>query len=88
MSERRRTTANLTQFAQATAPAAVAPEEAASPNAARTRGKGAFVGITLRLSRAQWDRLHDLARAEGVSLNELALRGLSRLFVERGLPPL
>jgi len=27
--------------------------------------------MTLRLSRAQWDRLHDLARAEGVSLNAL-----------------
>jgi hypothetical protein len=44
--------------------------------------------MTLRLSRAQWDRLHDLARAAGVRLNALALRGLSRLCVERGLPPL
>ena len=51
--------------------------DAASPGAARTRGTGAFVGMTLRL-----------ARAEGVSVNALALRGLSRLFVERGLPPL
>jgi hypothetical protein len=75
MSERRRPTANLTQFAQATAPAS-APD-AASPSSERTRGKGAFVGMTLRL-----------ARAEGVSLNALALRGLARLFVERGVPPL
>jgi hypothetical protein len=44
--------------------------------------------MTRRLARAQWDRVHDLARAEGVSLNALALRGLSRLCVERGLPPL
>lgn len=86
MSERRSTTANLGQFAQATAPATV--PEAPSRAGERTRGKGAFVGITLRLSRQQWDRLHDLARAEGVSLNALALRGLSRLFEERGLPPL
>jgi transposase InsO family protein len=44
--------------------------------------------MTLRLSRAQWDRVHDLARAEGVSLNALALWGLSRLCAERGVPPL
>ena len=29
-----------------------------------------------------------LARAQGVSVNTRALRGLSRLFAERGLPPL
>jgi len=44
--------------------------------------------MTLWLARAQWDRVHDLARAEGVSLNALALCRLSRLFEERGLPPL
>ena len=82
----RRTTASLAQFAQAIAPAS-APD-AVSEGSARTRGTGAFVGMTLRLSRAQWNRLHDLARAEGVSLNALALRGLPRLFAERGLPPL
>jgi len=86
MSERRRTTASLTQFAQATTPAS-APD-APSEGVARTRGTGAFVGMTLRLSRAQWDRVHDLARAEGVSVNALALRGLSQLCAERGLPPL
>jgi transposase InsO family protein len=32
--------------------------------------------------------VHDLARAEGVSVNALALRGLSRLCAERGVPPL
>ena len=85
MSERRAKTPSLTQFTQATAPAPAAP---ASRSGQRTRGKGALVGITLRLSREQWDRLHDRARAEGVSLNALALRGLSRLFEERGLPPL
>jgi len=85
MSERRAKTPSLTQFTPATASVPSAP---ASRPSERTRGKGAFVGITLRLSREQWDRLHDLARAEGVSLNALALRGLSRLFAERGLPPL
>ena len=85
MSERRAKTPSLTQFTQATAPAAPTP---ASRIGERTRGKGAFVGITLRLTHEQWDRLHDLARAEGISLQALTLRGLSHLFEARGLPPL
>jgi hypothetical protein len=40
------------------------------------------------LTREQWDRVHDLARAEGISLQALTLRGLSQLFEARGLPPL
>ena len=85
MSERRAKTPSLSQFTQATAPAPSAPT---SRLGERTRGKGAFVGITIRLTHEQWDRLHDLARAEGISLQALTLRGLSRLFAERGLPPL
>ena len=85
MSERRAKTPSLTQFTQATAPAAPTP---ASGIGERTRGKGAFVGITIRLTHEQWDRLHDLARAEGISLQALTLRGLSQLFEARGLPPL
>ena len=83
MSERRVKTPSLTQFTQATAPSAPA-----SRPGERTRGKGAFVGITIRLTHEQWDRLHDLARAEGISLQALTLRGLSQLFEARGLPPL
>ena len=85
MSERRAKTPSLTQFTQATAPAS---SPSASRPGERTRGKGAFVGITIRLTREQWDRLHDLARAEGISLQALTLRGLSQLFEARGLPPL
>ena len=85
MSERRAKTPSLTQFTQATAPAPSAPP---SRPGERTRGKGAFVGITIRLTREQWDRVHDLARAEGISLQALTLRGLSHLFEARGLPPL
>ena len=84
MSERRAKTSSLTQFTQATAPAS----PSASRPGERTRGKGAFVGITIRLTREQWDRVHDLARAEGISLQALTLRGLSHLFEARGLPPL
>ncbi len=42
--------------------------------------------MTFRLPRKDWERLHQLAIAEGMSINSLALRGLSRLFEERGLP--
>jgi hypothetical protein len=85
MSERRSKTPSLAQFTQAPAPAAPTPT---SRPGERTRGKGEFVGITLRLTREQWDRMHDLARAEGISLQALTLRGLSQLFEARGLPPL
>jgi len=40
------------------------------------------------LPRAQWERLHQLAAAEGTSIQALAVQGLSRVFTERGLPGL
>jgi hypothetical protein len=54
----------------------------------RTKAKGDTVAITLRLTPEQWDRVHQLARAEGVSLNRLAIMALSKLFQEKGLPGL
>jgi hypothetical protein len=39
-----------------------------------------------RTTRLDGERLHQLAAAEGVSINTLALRGLSKLFEVRGLP--
>jgi hypothetical protein len=53
---------------------------------ARKRGKGDVVALTVRLSRADWERLHQLALAEGTSIQQLALRGFSKLFAEKGLP--
>jgi hypothetical protein len=72
---------------------AVAPSETVAAGsqplaAARSRGKGATVAITVRLKREQWERLHDFALHEGDSLQGLALRGLNGLLKERGLPPL
>jgi hypothetical protein len=40
----------------------------------------------VRLRRADWERLHQLAVAEGVSLQQLALTGLSKIFAGKGLP--
>jgi hypothetical protein len=54
----------------------------------RGRGKGDIVALTVRLPRAEWERLHQLAVAEGVSIQTLAVEGLSRVFLEKGLPGL
>jgi len=45
-----------------------------------------MVAMSFRISRQDWERLHHLAVAEGVSINTLTLRGLSKLFEARGLP--
>jgi hypothetical protein len=58
------------------------------PARQRLRGKGESVALTVRLSRAQWTRVHQLALSEGVSIQSLAIEGLSKLFVEQGLPAL
>jgi hypothetical protein len=54
----------------------------------RKRAQGDTVALTVRLPRAEWARLHQLAVAEGVSLQALALSGLSKVFAEHGLPPI
>jgi len=54
----------------------------------RARGKGDVVALTVRLPREDWRRVHQLAIDDGVSIQQLTVDGLSRLFVERGLPPL
>lgn len=58
---------------------------AAQPHA-RARAQKSIVAMSFRLSRQDWERLHQLAITEGVSINTLTLRGLSKLFEERGLP--
>jgi hypothetical protein len=52
----------------------------------RERGKKDTVALTVRLPRGEWERLHRLAVSEGVSIQTLAVRGLSLVFVEKGLP--
>ncbi len=73
-------------------PAAPAAEQDAPPIAAadakRSRAQGATVALTVRVSRADWTRLHQLAVAEGVSIQTLAVRGFSRVFEAQGLPGL
>lgn len=52
----------------------------------RARGQKPIVAMSFRISRQDWERLHLLAITDGVSINTLTLRGLSKLFEERGLP--
>ena len=62
--------------------------KAPAPKAGRKRAQGETVALTVRVPRAEWARLHQLAVAEGVSLQSLALTGLSKVFAEHGLPPI
>jgi len=62
--------------------------EAPASKTGRKRAQGETVALTVRVPRAEWARLHQLAVAEGVSLQSLALTGLSKVFAEHGLPPI
>lgn len=62
------------------------PAAVQTPASGRERAQKSVVAMSFRLSRQDWERLHQLAIAEGVSINTLTLRGLSKLFEEKGLP--
>lgn len=63
-------------------------EEGAGQPKAPLKGTGKFYHVTLRLTQDQWERAHQLARAERVPLAHLAIRGISKIFEEKGLPGL
>jgi hypothetical protein len=50
----------------------------------RSKGIGDIVGITLRLTRDQWERVHRLSVKEGVSIQKLSIEGLSLIFKKKG----
>lgn len=52
----------------------------------RRKGQGTTVALTVRLPRAEWERLHQLAVSEGTSIQQLAVTGLSKVFTAKGLP--
>jgi len=54
----------------------------------RTKGKGKYVHNQLRMTHDQWELSHQFARSEGMSLNRLALLGISKLREAKGLPAL
>ncbi len=86
----------LAAFTKVKAPSPSAPAdetEAAATTApkktktGRKRGQGEVVALTLRLPRGEWQRLHQLAAAEGVSIQAIAVDGISEMFAKHGLPP-
>lgn len=54
----------------------------------RRRGEGNMVALTVRVTRDDWMRMHKVAISEGVSLQELAVRGISRELQNLGHEPL
>lgn len=71
---------------EAPSPAAPGAEPSGQPGGTRVRGKKPYVAMSFRLTPSDWERVHQLAVADRTSINALVLRGLSRLFEERGLP--
>ncbi len=67
---------------------AVTNQNSSSDSSERKRAKKDIVALTVRLQRAEWERLHQLAVSEGVSIQSLAVRGLNRIFTDKGLPKL
>jgi hypothetical protein len=65
------------------------PKQAAEAAGARKkRGQGATVSLTVRVARADWVRLRQLADAEGTSVQEITMEGFTKVMVARGLPPI
>jgi hypothetical protein len=75
----------LTGFFEKKDAAEEAESTASSP---RVKGTGKYYHITLRLNQDQLERAHQFARSEGAPLAQMAIRGLSRLLEEKGLPGL
>lgn len=75
----------LAAFTGRTGEAVVEAKPAATATAKR-RGAGDTVALTVRVSRGDWQRMHQLAMAEGISLQQLMLRGISGEFKAQGLP--
>ncbi len=60
-------------------------QEEAPEEPTRKRGQGSKVSIPVRLTRRQWERLHQVAIAEGDSLQTVIVGALRLMFQERGL---
>lgn len=85
--------AKVTGLAAFTKRGAVQPEispatEDQDSGTGRQRAKKEVVALTVRLQRSEWERLHQLAVSEGMSIQSLAVRGLNRVFTDKGLPKL
>jgi hypothetical protein len=80
----------LAAFTQKKPPQAEQTRDETTPQSGgttrRRRGTRETVALSVRLPRSAWERLHQLAVSEGESIQTLAVRGLNKIFAEKGLP--
>lgn len=73
------------------APAIAAPEiepSTETPSLRRKRGGGETVSLTVKVRRSDWQRLRQLADAEGTSIQAIAEAGFSAVLAQHGLAPI
>ncbi|KAB2788964.1 hypothetical protein F9L06_25940 [Brucella anthropi] len=58
------------------------------PTPRRKRGGGETVALTVKVRRSDWQRLRQLADAEGTTIQAMAEAGFSAVLGEHGLPPI
>ncbi len=58
------------------------------PAPRRKRGGGEVVALTVKVRRSDWQRLRQLADAEGTTIQAMAEVGFSAVLAQHGLPPL
>ena len=76
--------------AEATSLAAIEDDRPAVeiPTPRRKRGGGETVALTVKVRRSDWQRLRQLADAEGTTIQGMAEAGLSAVLAQHGLPPI
>lgn len=58
------------------------------PAPRRKRGGGETVALTVKVRRPDWQRLRQLADAEGTTIQAMAEAGFSAVLAQYGLPPI
>lgn len=53
-----------------------------------SRTSGETAALTVRISRTDWMRLHQLALSERLNLQAIAIDGFSEVLERHGLPPI
>lgn len=76
--------------AEVTSLAAIEDDRPAAeiPTPRRKRGGGETVALTVKVRRSDWQRLRQLADAEGTTIQAMAEVGLSAVLAQHGLPPI
>lgn len=61
-------------------------EAVETPTPRRKRGAGDVVALTVKVKKSDWQRLRQLADAEGTTIQAIAEAGFSAVLAEHGLP--